>query len=151
MDRFETKEFLRLIQLTHPRFKVDKDVMGIWYGCFFEKPFEVMKQALKRHLLRCKFSPSVSEISDILIEMEPKQMIPQQQTTPEQRSRASSDLWRQRRALLEEGLIILREVTNGKATYRFVRYTEDNSLWILAGHDVQNGERLPYLVPAAYN
>lgn len=145
MDRFETKEFLRLVQIKHPRFKIDKQVMGIWYACFFEKPFGQMKTALKAHFLRCKFAPELSEINAILIEQEPAKIL--RAASPEETTKKLARDWEYRQRMAKLGLLMLKETVSGRAVCRYVKFKDDSTLWSKGGEDEYNGERLPFLLP----
>lgn len=146
MDRFETKEFLRLIQLTHPKFKIDKEIMGMWYACFFEKPFDKMKLALKAHVKRCKFVPAIAEIETILAELEPPPEWARPRIAPEIAERNSKKEWQYRKVMQAKGSLMLKEVVNGHPVYRYIKYKEDGPLWVKGGEDVRDGESIPYLI-----
>jgi hypothetical protein len=62
VDNRETREFIKLIADAYPTFEPTPGRVKLWVEFMEDIPFETAMFKLKKHIVKSKFAPTVSEI-----------------------------------------------------------------------------------------
>lgn len=148
MNRNEVQIFLETIKQAYKRSKmiIDAPTMGLWFSCFEHIDLDTMKRALKMHILENKFCPEPAEINKHLRAIVPPEQKPDLVRTFDQITKDNEAKARYRVYMATLGCLMLKE---GRS-YRYVKYTGDNVLWVKAGEELVNGEMIPFLLPCEF-